>query len=147
MYFNMLLGPKIESADAFELAKEMSLAMAFADIPPDEDTLRLMLKNLNSSLMGAKDNKPSIVKAGAAFCITNDEIELEFMSEKHISESMVPEPVMKGNVYSFEWLGSVPLTGFGLRMFDVDFIEPKEDWTETLFIPVETIDYRILFSK
>lgn len=143
----MILGPQIEVADSFGLAKELAFTLGMADTPPDENSLKLLLDNLNSSLIGAKDNRQSIVKAGVAFCIPNDEAELEFMSEKHISESMVAEPVMKGNVHSFEWLGSVTLAGFGLRMFDVDFLEPEEGWAETLFIPAEVIDYRMLFAK
>lgn len=67
----------------------------------------------------------------------------KLMTDQEVTDAKVTDAIMKGKIDSFEWVGSLSISGIGVRMYAVDFLNPTRHHTETAFIPVEVIDFRL----
>lgn len=138
-----LLGDHIELVDSsIDFAKELAVTAELYEAP-DEETLRQTVRVMNHHLFGVGQNEHSIIKSGLALIATLDEADVEFMNDREVDQGLVRDVLVRGKIDSFSWFGSLPLSGFGVVMYGVEFIKPERHHADTVFLPVEAIDLRL----
>lgn len=65
------------------------------------------------------------------------------IEEWEVGASRIDNPIFKAKVDQYIWFGSVTITGFGLRVIGVDFIEPRRHHIPTAFVPISFVDIKL----
>jgi hypothetical protein len=93
--------------------------------------------------MQLKGGGRELIKAAAIFAVPDHEADVDMIEEWEVRGSRIDRPIFKAKVDQFVWFGSVTFTGFGLRVYGVDFIEPSRHHIPTAFVPVSFIDIKL----
>lgn len=139
----VILGSPVVLGDSIALALELANALEGCNNLPDEDELKMAVGLMNHQLFGSRQNEHSFIKAEDIYALPSDKADIEFIAEEDIQIARIKNVIIKGKIDSFNWVGSVSLSGFGIRMFDVRFYEPGLHRIETAFVPLRSIEARI----
>ncbi|MFT4532444.1 MAG: hypothetical protein ACI9T8_000467 [Candidatus Saccharimonadales bacterium] len=129
--------------DTINFAREIAFEVELRPDPPSQDQILAALEVMDAQLKDSGENIRSMFGFEAAFLIPDHPLEVELMEEDEYASSVVPASVVKARLDHFEWTDSVTNTGFGLRLFGVDFIEPKRKHATTAFVPLYALDIRL----
>jgi len=132
----------IRITDSIKFAKEIAEDVTSKGLPSEED-IRSAVKIMNERLHGMGQDRRVLLRAAKVFTIPTDEFEADFLSEPEIQQSIVEDAFVKARLRSFIWLGSVSISGFGVNLYGVDFIEPRHHHTESAFMPLDAAGPRI----
>ncbi len=125
-----------------ELALEAELLAPDGIVP--ETMARHIIDITNRHLHISKEPKDLLLIAASALFLTDSTSDIEFMSDENVAQTFVDKrTVARGHLYSIEHLASVAYTGFGLRLFGVDVLEPFKIHVETLLVPVESVTFTL----
>jgi hypothetical protein len=135
---------KIETiVDTLDFAKELAWELELRDSPPTKEDIYGALHIMDSQLQGCGEDIRTLIFVDQAYLLPTYEIEVEMLSDAEIENSTLTESVVKARIDHFEWVGSLVVCGFGLRVFGVDVIEPFKKHEPTAFIPLESINLRL----
>lgn len=109
----------------------------------DELAIISALYVMNKAIRPIESVDQAIVKAAEAYELPADDPDVEMLTDEDIRCARILDIMVRGKINCVQWFGSTCLSGFGLRMFGVDFYHPDRQVADVLFVPVETIDVHL----
>ena len=129
--------------DTIDFARELAFEVELRPELPTEQEILSTLEIMDAQLKGSGENVRSLFAFETAFLIPDYSIEVELMEDDEFVASTVPASIVKARLSHFEWSGNMVDTGFGLRLFGVDFVEPVRRHEPTAFVPLRALDLRL----
>ena len=129
--------------DTLDFARELAIDLELRETLPSEDEILGALQVMDSQLTGAGEDVRAMFAIERAFAFSDFIPEVDLMSDGEISDTEIGTSIVRARLDGFRWIGSTFTTGFGLRLFGVDVIEPKRDHIPTAFVPIESVNLRL----
>lgn len=136
--------PSIEIiSDTLDFAKELAWSLELSSQAPSEEEILAALQVMDAQLVGAGENVRALFSIQRAFTVPDCAPELELMDDSEVMASILEPSIIKARIHRFEWMGSLVTTGFGVRMYGIDVLEPVRLSKSTAFVPLEDITLRL----
>lgn len=129
--------------DTIDFAKELAFEMELRSEPPSDDDILGALHVMDARLKGAKEDIRAMFAIEQAFAIPDFELKVDLMSDKEYADSVIDTSVVRARLDGFRWVGNIMSSGFGLRLFGIDVVEPKKNHIPTAFVPLESVNIRL----
>lgn len=129
--------------DSIEFARDLAIHLELKEVPPSEDDILSALQIMDAQLTGAGEDVRAMFAIHHAFAVPDFSIEVEMMHDDEIDDSRIGESVVRARLDGFRWFGSTHASGFGLRLFGVDIVEPTRNHVPTAFVPLEAVSLRL----
>lgn len=132
--------------DPLSLARVLSHDLKTRPELPTENDISEAVKIINEYYYATKsdeEDRTILRTAEAFFDLPDDPVDLELISERHIEATRVQEVTIRGTIHQYHWIGSVAITGFGIRLYGVDMISPDIRFASTAFVPVDAISLQL----
>lgn len=135
---------KIETiSDSLEFAKEIAYDFEINNPLPSEVQILGALQIMDAQLHGSGQDVRGMFFVESCLLIPEDELDIMFMDDRSIADNALPPSVVKARISRFNWLGSINMSGFGIRLHGLDIVEPKRKHEPTTFIPLQFVDLRL----
>jgi hypothetical protein len=129
--------------DSIEFAKEIAYDFELKNELPTDSQIYGALQIMDAQLKGSGEDTRVMLALEHAYLLPSFSIEAALMSDEEVASTVVAQSVIKARLDHFEHVGCVITTGFGIRVFGVDFIEPVKKHAPTAFIPLHALNLRL----
>ncbi len=129
--------------DSIEFARDLAIDLEQREMLPTEDDILAALQIMDAQLTGVGEDTRAMFAIERAFELPDFELEVELMSDAEIASLEIGKSVVRARLDGFRWVGSTVTSGFGLRLFGVDVVEPTRDHVPTAFVPLEAVNLRL----
>lgn len=129
--------------DTLDLARDLAIEIEMRDMPPTREQIVGALQVMDAKLFGAGEDVRTLLGIERGFAIPDFELEVDLIDDAEFATTEIGASVVKARIDGFRWIGSAVTTGFGIRLFGVDVIEPKRDRVPTAFVPLEAVNIRL----
>lgn len=130
--------------DTLDFAKDIAYDLEMREAAPSEYDIVSALQIMDAGIKGAGEDIRTMIALTRAIAIPSCPIDLSLYSDQELTDYEIGASVVRARIDSFEWLGSLMTTGFGIRLYGVDVSEPERKHIPTVFVPLEAVNLRLI---
>lgn len=101
---------------------------------------------LNKVLMPTFGEERTVLRASRLYDLPYYDADVQVLTEEDVMASQLPEALVEGKVEYVQWFASMSLKSFGLRLAEVNFIEPDLPSLPKVYVPIEAVEFGMLVA-